>query len=162
MYGSWIYNYLCKQCISPLTLYVRTPLKGGVLDTTLCHKVCQWFATEIYKTQLYAGFITTYANSVYHHWRCEFEPHSRFFLSLDYSKRAPVLQLEHFLHITKRWKPSDLLINNMIQTKFYQTKLQNIKATLQNYKATWTSLLTNEKAKSTSRRRLLRSNRPKA
>jgi hypothetical protein len=25
-YGSWIPNYLCKQCISPLKLWVRTPL----------------------------------------------------------------------------------------------------------------------------------------
>ena len=23
-YGSWIYNYLCKQCLSSLTLWVRT------------------------------------------------------------------------------------------------------------------------------------------
>jgi len=25
-YGSWIYSYLCNQCISPLTLWIRTPL----------------------------------------------------------------------------------------------------------------------------------------
>jgi hypothetical protein len=24
-YGSWIYNYLCNQCPSPITLWVRTP-----------------------------------------------------------------------------------------------------------------------------------------
>jgi hypothetical protein len=24
-YGSWIYNYLCNQCLSPLMLWVRTP-----------------------------------------------------------------------------------------------------------------------------------------
>jgi hypothetical protein len=40
----WIYNYLCKKCISPLTLWARTPLRRGVLDTTLCDKVCQWLA----------------------------------------------------------------------------------------------------------------------
>jgi hypothetical protein len=44
-YGSWIYNYLCNQCLSPLTLWVRTPLRRGVLDTTLCDKICQWLAT---------------------------------------------------------------------------------------------------------------------
>ena len=43
-YGSWIYNYLCNQCLSPLTLWVRIPLRRGVLDTTLCDKVCQWLA----------------------------------------------------------------------------------------------------------------------
>jgi hypothetical protein len=36
-YGSWIYNYLGNQ-------WVRIPLRRGVLDTTLCDKVCQWFA----------------------------------------------------------------------------------------------------------------------
>ena len=44
LYGSWIYNYLCNQCLSPLTLWVWTSLRWGVLDTTLCDKVCQWFA----------------------------------------------------------------------------------------------------------------------
>ena len=36
---SWINNYLCNQCIWPLTLRVRTSL-----DITLCDKVCQWLA----------------------------------------------------------------------------------------------------------------------
>jgi hypothetical protein len=37
-YGSWI-------CLSPLTLWVWIPLGRGLLDTTLCDKVCQWLAT---------------------------------------------------------------------------------------------------------------------
>jgi hypothetical protein len=44
-YGSWIYNYLCNQCISPLPLWVRTPLRRGVLDITLCDQACQWLET---------------------------------------------------------------------------------------------------------------------
>ena len=44
-YSSWIYNYLSNQGISPLTLWVRTPFRRRVLDTTLCDKVCQWLAT---------------------------------------------------------------------------------------------------------------------
>ena len=44
-YGSWIYNYLCNQCLSPLTMLVRTPLRRGVLNTTVCDQVCQWLAT---------------------------------------------------------------------------------------------------------------------
>ena len=39
-YGSWIYNY---QCLSPLTR-VQIPIRQGVLNTTLCDKVCQWLA----------------------------------------------------------------------------------------------------------------------
>ena len=40
-YGSWIYNYLCNQCLSPLMLlWVRISIR--VRCTTLCDKVCQW------------------------------------------------------------------------------------------------------------------------
>jgi len=42
-YGSWIYYYLCNQCLSPLMLWVRISIR--VRCTTLCDKVCQWLAT---------------------------------------------------------------------------------------------------------------------
>jgi hypothetical protein len=41
---SWIYNYLCNQCLSPLTLWVQIRLRRGVLDITLCDQVCRWLA----------------------------------------------------------------------------------------------------------------------
>ena len=41
-YGSWIYNNLCNQCLSPLKFWVWIPLRRGVLDSTLCDKVCRW------------------------------------------------------------------------------------------------------------------------
>ena len=44
-YDSWILNYLCHQCLSPPTLWVRILHRRGVIDTTLCDKVCQWLAT---------------------------------------------------------------------------------------------------------------------
>ena len=43
-YGSWIYNYLCNQCLSPITLWVRITFRRSVLDTTLCDQACQWLA----------------------------------------------------------------------------------------------------------------------
>ena len=43
-YGSWIYNYLCNQCLSPLTLWVQIPFMRGVHDIILCDDVCQWLA----------------------------------------------------------------------------------------------------------------------
>jgi hypothetical protein len=46
LYGSWIYNYLCNQCLSPLLLWVRTLLRRSVLGTILCDKVCQGLATD--------------------------------------------------------------------------------------------------------------------
>jgi hypothetical protein len=42
---SWIYSYLCNQCLSPLTLWVRIQLRQDVLDATLCDIVCQLLAT---------------------------------------------------------------------------------------------------------------------
>jgi hypothetical protein len=44
--------FIFRYCIvypsaipSSLTLWVRNPLRPGVLDITLCDKVCQWLAT---------------------------------------------------------------------------------------------------------------------
>ena len=42
-YGSWIYNYLCNQCLSPLMLWVRISIRARC--TTLCDKVWQWLTT---------------------------------------------------------------------------------------------------------------------
>ena len=42
MVVGFISYYLCNQCLSPLTLWVRISLRRGVLDTALCDKVCQW------------------------------------------------------------------------------------------------------------------------
>ena len=43
--GSWIYNYLYNQCLSPVKLWVRIQHRRCVLDTILCDKVCQWLVT---------------------------------------------------------------------------------------------------------------------
>ena len=45
-YDRWIYNKLWNQCPSPLTLWVWIPPSRGVLDTTLCDKVCQRLAAD--------------------------------------------------------------------------------------------------------------------
>ena len=37
-YGSWIYNYLCNRCPSPLKFQVRILLMRDIFDTTLCDK----------------------------------------------------------------------------------------------------------------------------
>jgi hypothetical protein len=42
-YGSWNYNYLCNQCLSPLMLWFRISIRAKC--TTLCDKVCLWLAT---------------------------------------------------------------------------------------------------------------------
>ena len=63
--GSWIYNYLCNQCLS-LTLWVWIPFRQSVLDATLCDKVCQWLATG----QLFSQgtlFLVSFTNKTDHH-----------------------------------------------------------------------------------------------
>jgi hypothetical protein len=42
--SSWIYNYLCNQCLSPLMLWVWILLRQDVLNAILCDKVCQGHA----------------------------------------------------------------------------------------------------------------------
>jgi hypothetical protein len=42
-YGSWIYNYSCNQCLSPLMLWVRILIRARC--KTLCDNVCQWLVT---------------------------------------------------------------------------------------------------------------------
>jgi hypothetical protein len=50
---------MCNQCLSSLTLWVRTPLRRGVLDTTLSDKVCQWLVSGHYKVTLLEHSIPT-------------------------------------------------------------------------------------------------------
>jgi hypothetical protein len=40
---SWIYNYPCNQCLSPLMLWI--PISIRARCTTLCDKFCQWLET---------------------------------------------------------------------------------------------------------------------
>ena len=49
-----LYDRMCNQCLSPLTLWVRIKLRRGVLDVTLCEKVCQWLATGRW---FFSGFL---------------------------------------------------------------------------------------------------------
>ena len=42
-YGSWIYNYLYNQCLSPLMLWVRTLFMARCTRyNIICDQVCQW------------------------------------------------------------------------------------------------------------------------
>ena len=47
-----------NQCLSQLTLWVRTSLRGGVRDTTLCDKVCQLLAVGLWFSPGTLGFST--------------------------------------------------------------------------------------------------------
>jgi len=67
-YGSWIYNYLCNQYPSPLMLWDRILLRRGVLDTTLCDKVCQWLSCRSVVFSGYYGFLHQYNWSPRYNW----------------------------------------------------------------------------------------------
>jgi hypothetical protein len=45
-YGSWIYNYLCNQCLPPLMMWVRISIRARC--ATLCDEVCQWLAIGLW------------------------------------------------------------------------------------------------------------------
>jgi hypothetical protein len=50
-YGSWIYNYLCNQCLSPLTLWVRVPLmarriRNNLMENSDSTPPCIWASTN--------------------------------------------------------------------------------------------------------------------
>jgi hypothetical protein len=42
-YGSWIYNYMCNRCLSPLKLWVRIQLMARCTHYNF-DQVCQWLA----------------------------------------------------------------------------------------------------------------------
>ena len=46
LHGSWKYNYLCNQCLSPLMFWVQIPIRAKC--TTVCDKVCQGLATGLW------------------------------------------------------------------------------------------------------------------
>jgi hypothetical protein len=54
-YGSWIYNYLCNQCLSPLILRVRISIRARC--TTLCDKVCQCHFQQYFSYIMAVSFI---------------------------------------------------------------------------------------------------------
>jgi hypothetical protein len=55
--GSWNYNYLCNQCLSPLTLRVWFPLRWGLLYTMLCDNVLSVTCGRSVVFPGYSGFL---------------------------------------------------------------------------------------------------------
>ena len=49
-YGSWINNYICNQCLSPITMWVRIPLRRCELDTSLCGRSVVCSGTPVSST----------------------------------------------------------------------------------------------------------------
>ena len=54
-YGSWIYNYLCYQCLSPLTLWVWMPLSLVVFKVGITRYIMfiVFFNSHCLKTKYY-------------------------------------------------------------------------------------------------------------
>jgi hypothetical protein len=63
-HGSWIYNYLCNQYLSPLMLWVRISIRERC--TTLCHKICQWLATGWWFSKYYSWDIVQTGNEMWY------------------------------------------------------------------------------------------------
>jgi hypothetical protein len=68
-YAILIFNYLCNQCLSPLMMWVRTRLWRGVLDATLCDKVCQGLATDRWFSLVYSTIRSNATISLKYCWK---------------------------------------------------------------------------------------------
>ena len=92
-HGSLIfYDYLCNQCLSPLTLWVRTTLRRGVLDAILCGKVGQCFATGMW---LSPGNLVSSTNKADHH------DIAKILLKVALSTIHPLFLITLFIYIDK-------------------------------------------------------------
>jgi hypothetical protein len=61
-YGSWIYDYICNQNLSPLMLWVRITIRAR--STTFCDNACQWLATGQWFSP---GIPVSYTNKIDRH-----------------------------------------------------------------------------------------------
>jgi hypothetical protein len=52
-YGSWIYNYLCNQCLSPLKWWVRTPFIARCTQ----YKIQDYMIKFVSDLQQVSGFL---------------------------------------------------------------------------------------------------------
>jgi hypothetical protein len=68
LYGSWIYNYLCNQCLSPLKLWVRTLLKYSEKTTDLSQVTDKLYHIMLYQVHLAMNRVRTHYLSGDRHW----------------------------------------------------------------------------------------------
>jgi len=60
VYGSWIYNYVCNQCLLPLKLWVRTPFMARCARYNIMWKSLSVICD---RSVVFSG----YTNKTYHH-----------------------------------------------------------------------------------------------
>jgi hypothetical protein len=91
LYGSWIYNYLCNQCLSLLMLWVWISIRARCI--TLCDKVCQWLATGRWFSP---GTPVSSTNKTDHHDSCKSNYHTIMYVvsSTPRSERGSNSQLK--------------------------------------------------------------------
>jgi len=58
-YVSWIYNYICNQCLSPLKLWVRIQLMARCTRYNIMWYRCQWLAASQW---FYSGTLVSSIN----------------------------------------------------------------------------------------------------
>jgi hypothetical protein len=89
LYGSWIYNYIWNQCISLLTLWVRIPLRRGVLDTVLWHNNCQLLPTGrwFYVANISSVICTLFWHNMYRGFHEEVFEDTKGVISIRKSKK---------------------------------------------------------------------------
>ena len=118
-YGSWIYNYICDYCLSPLSLGVRIPLRRGVLDTTLCDKGFQWLATDRWFSP---GTTVSSTNKIY---RCDIAE-----ILLKVALNITSLKSEDTSRFSclsnENWKKIRLILYNILTFENYKVHMTTI------------------------------------
>jgi hypothetical protein len=65
-YGSWIYNYLCDQCLSYLKLWVRIPLKA---KCTRYSFMWSSFSVTCCRSLIFSGFLHQKPWPPWYNWK---------------------------------------------------------------------------------------------
>jgi hypothetical protein len=92
-YGSWIYIYLCNQCLSQLMLWAQISIRARC--TTLCDKVCQWLAT---------GIIAINYNIMQENQSCRFCERKNLWSEISSLPPPPFLKIK-WSEMTSLWLP---------------------------------------------------------
>ena len=103
-YGSWIYNYLCNQCISPRTLWDRIQL---MTRCTRCNITWSSLSVTCRKAVVffgYSGFLHQYTS-----WPPRYNPISNSIVNVYYHKIPPkspwrILSWTYYPPVLCEWK----------------------------------------------------------
>jgi hypothetical protein len=86
-YGSWIYNYLCNQCLSPLMLWDRIPIRVRYTTFMICGIKMVWFGLVLWSLTPLSTIFQLYRGGQFSWW----------------SQRKPPTCPSHWQTLSHKW-----------------------------------------------------------